>query len=367
MTKQGGRAPGNDGHGYDPAAAALGDLFGNEHADRLEQKSPGLERIKAPVPALGRTAKGLLKAQSAIMDRTGPVTDIDFQHSVFCQTGLPYKPTSARVWERQQGNASLRIEAGSAYDPSARRWVDLSLPHGEKPRLVLIHLNNEALRTGSPVVDVHGSMTAFVRALEIDTNGRNLKAMKDQLGRLAAALIRLALVEDGRAVQVDTKIIGAFDLWFPKDEYQRVLWPSTVRLSDDYFGSLTRHAVPLDHTAVAALKGSALCLDIYAWLAQRLYRVPKNRGQLITWSAMKAQFGAEYGRLDNFRANFIPALRHVLAVYPGAKVTVDEVGVRLFNSLPPVHRRVFRLPKLGPVIDGEAVPVHPPGKRKPRG
>jgi hypothetical protein len=151
------------GYGYDPAAAALGDLFGNEHAEALEQKSPGLERIKAPVPALGRTAKGLLKAQSAIMDRTGPVTDIDFQHSVFCQTGLPYKPTSARVWERQQGNASLRIEAGSAYDPSARRWVDLSLPHGEKPRLVLIHLNNEALRTGSPMVDVHGSMTAFVR------------------------------------------------------------------------------------------------------------------------------------------------------------------------------------------------------------
>jgi hypothetical protein len=367
MTKRGGRAPGNDGHGYDPAAAGLGDLFGNEHADRLEQESPGLERIKAPVPALGRTAKVLLKAHTAIMDRQGPVTDIDFQHTVFCQTSLPYRPTDARIWEREQGNVSLRIEAGSAYDPSVRRWVDLPMPHGEKPRLVLIHLNGEALRTGSPMVDVQDSMTAFIRTLGIDTNGRNLRTMKDQLARLSAAAMRMAITEDGRNVQINTHIVGAFDLWFPKDENQRVLWPTTVRLSDDYFGSLTRHAVPLDHTAVAALKGSALCLDIYAWLAQRLYRVPKNRGQIITWPALKAQFGAEYGRLDNFRANFIPALRHVLAVYPGAKVTVDEVGVRLFNSLPPVHRRVFRLPKIGPVIDGEAVPVPPPGKGKPRG
>jgi hypothetical protein len=356
-----------DGYGYNPAAAALGDLFGNDHADALEQKMPGLERIKAPVPAMGRTAKGLLKAHTAIMDRQGPVTDIDFQHTVFCQTSLPYRPTDARIWEREQGNVLLRIEAGSVYDPSVRRWVDLPMPHGEKPRLVLIHLNGEALRTGSPVVDVQRSMTAFIRTQGIDTNGRNLRTMKDQLGRLAAALIRMAVVEDGRAVQLDAKIIGTFDLWFPKDEHQRVLWPSTVRLSDDYFRSLTRHAVPLDHIAVAALKGSALCLDIYAWLAQRLYRVPKDRGQIITWVALKAQFGAEYGRLDNFRTNFIPALRHVLAVYPGAKVTVDEVGMRLFNSLPPVHRRVFRLPKPGLVIDGEAVPVPPSGKGKSRG
>ena len=44
----------------------------------------------------------------------------------------------------------------------------------------------EALRTGSPDIDVERSLTAFVRALGIDTNGRNLRTLRDQASRLAA-------------------------------------------------------------------------------------------------------------------------------------------------------------------------------------
>ena len=64
------------------------------------------------------------------------------------------------------------IEAGRARHPDTGKWVELPLPHGEKPRLVMLHLNGEALRTGSPIIDVRDSMTAFVQALGIDTNGR---------------------------------------------------------------------------------------------------------------------------------------------------------------------------------------------------
>jgi Plasmid encoded RepA protein len=125
-------------------------------------------------------------------------------------------------------------------------------------------------------------MTAFVRALGVDTNGRNLRTLKDQLGRLAAATIRLAVVEDGRAMQINGQVIGAFDLWFPPDADQRVLWPTTVRLSADYFASLAQHAVPLDSRAVAALAPSAMALDVYTWLAPRLHRMPKDKPQLTT-------------------------------------------------------------------------------------
>ena len=62
----------------------------------------------------------------------------------------------------------------------------------------------------------------------------------------------------------------------PKDADQRVLWPSTVTLSADYFASLQQHAVPLDPRAIAALAGSALALDVYVWLAQRLHRISRQ-------------------------------------------------------------------------------------------
>ena len=98
----------------------------------------------------------------------------------------------------------------------------LGLPYGEKPRLVLIHLATEAVRTGSPVVDVEESMTAFARSLGIETNGQQLRSLKDQLARLAAATVRMGVVEEGRAVQVQTHFVSAFDLWFPKQADQRV-------------------------------------------------------------------------------------------------------------------------------------------------
>ncbi|MCI0460512.1 MAG: hypothetical protein L0Z62_26460, partial [Gemmataceae bacterium] len=114
---------------------------------------------------LTRHQQRLLDTSTAI--RGGPPERIDFLHTVQCQCGIPYNNpgNDVREWDRKQGHASLRIEAGSAIDPRTGDFVHLGLPYGEKPRLVLIHLATEAVRTGSPVVDVEDSMTAFARSL----------------------------------------------------------------------------------------------------------------------------------------------------------------------------------------------------------
>jgi hypothetical protein len=158
---------------------------------------------------LTRKQQRLLDTSVAI--RGDPPGRIDFLHSVQCQCGIPYKNPGDGVleWDRKQGTASLRIEAGSAIDPRTGDFVRLGLPYGEKPRLVLIHLATEAVRTCSPVVDVEGSMTAFARSLGLETNGQQLRALKDQLARLAAATVRMGVVEAGRAVQVNTQFVTA--------------------------------------------------------------------------------------------------------------------------------------------------------------
>src|SRR6266404_9397233 len=176
------------------------------------------------------TALMLTPHQRRLLDaatniRSEPPDRIDFLHTVQCQCGIPYRNPGDGVleWDRRQGNASLRIEAGSAIDPRTGDFVQLGLPYGEKPRLVLIHLATEAVRTGSPVVDVEESMTAFARSLSLETNGQQLKSLKDQLARLAAATVRMGTVEEGRAVQVQTQFVSALELWFPRQADQRVL------------------------------------------------------------------------------------------------------------------------------------------------
>lgn len=287
---------------------------------------------------LSHTTRRLLDAAETL--RRGPPFDLDFLHTVLTQTGLPFRnPGDARTWERQQGGAALRIEAGAVADPRTGGFRSVGVPFGEKARLVLIHLTGEALRTGSPVVEVEDSLTAYVRELGLPTDGRTISTVKEQLARLSAATVRLAYFADGRAAQVNAALVKGLDLWAPRDPRQRVLWPSTVRLSDDYFASIQSHAVPLARPAIRALAHSALALDAYCWLAQRLHRVPSGKPQPVSWSALRDQFGQGFARERDFRRQFRETLRVVLTVYPDARVEDADEGLLLHRSRPPVAPR----------------------------
>ena len=277
---------------------------------------------------------------------TAPPDDLAFSHSVFCQTSLPSArpPNDMLVWEHRQGRTSIRVEAGSAINPQTGEWEQLSLPYGPKPRLLLMHLNSEAVRRQSPVIPVEDSMTAFFRRLMGRTqDGRQVKMLKAQLSALAAAQFRLGITNGDSALQVDTKVVGAFNLWFEKDDNQRILWPATLKLSLDYFDSLNRFAVPLDERAIAALAHSALALDLYCWLAQRLHRIPVGKPQFVPWISMFDQFGQGYKHLRFFRRDFLKFLAQVKAVYPDARLTDDGRGLTLETSPPPVAKRMVAL------------------------
>ena len=132
---------------------------------------------------------------------TSPPEDLSFQHSVLTQCSLPVgKPADGvLVWERQQGRARLRVEAGSALNPKTGHYVQLPLPYGPKARLLLIHLNTEAVRRQSPIIPIEATMTAFFRRLMGDgtktQDGRTSNLLKAQLSALAAATFRMGIAK----------------------------------------------------------------------------------------------------------------------------------------------------------------------------
>jgi hypothetical protein len=318
-----------------------------------------LRQIKGPTPIQKRIIEAAAEAEPP------DARSILYQHTVLCQTCLPYRDPGAdvRTWERFNGNVHLELSAGKAMHPEQGRLVPIPLPFGPKCRLVLMHINQRALQTRSSHIEVEDSLTAFVRrVLKLDPKGRNIRMVKDQLTRLSAASITLGMTRQTPTGNLATTghlhVIEHFEVWFPKDERQRVFWPSMVDLSPTYFESLLAHAVPLNESHIAALSHSAMALDIYAWLAQRLCRVPPGKGAFISWAALYGQFGQGYNRLNNFRAAFRTALREVLAVYRNATITEDQrkpprlalqgstpvwrepalKGLTLHHSLPPVPR-----------------------------
>lgn len=319
----------------DPAQLNLGGIIANLPAIKAARKAHTLSRVH----------RRLIEPIELTEQDNGP--RLSFQHTVFCQTGLPYRNPGddVRLWERQQGATVLQVQAGQVANPATRAMMKVGLPWGAKPRLILAHLNAEAIKRQSPIIEVENSLSAFVKRIRGFQHGREIRAFKEQLTRLSAATVRLACFRtEQEAEQINAQIITKFNLWLHKDERQRVLWPSTITLSLDYFESLLLHAVPLNEPDLAALAHSAMGIDIYQWLAQRLHRVNPNRPAFIQWPALKLQFGLGYGRMSDFKPVFRVALRQVQARYKAARIEIDGYGMRLHNSPPPVAKRLVMLP-----------------------
>jgi hypothetical protein len=277
-----------------------------------------------------------------------PDTDpgIIYQHSVLCHTGLPYRNPGdeRRRWCAKNGFVTLEIEAGRVYDHRVGGFVDVGLPFGPKPRLVLYHLSAEALRTGLAVISLESTLTSFIkRTLGLDAHGRNIQAIREQLTRLAAADFRIGRGDRGSSVTVNGRILNGLTLWTPQDANHRLLWPTEVKFSQEFFESLTRHAVPLNETAVSRLSHNAMALDIYAWLAQRLHRIEPGKCPCIPWGALAQQFGGGYAEVRAFRRVFKRTLSQVKVVYPDARFELRADGMRLTHSRPPIPRRLLVL------------------------
>ena len=112
--------------------------------------------LPEPLP-LSRVTQRFLRASEAIA--LEEIESITFQHTVLCQTSLPYRPVCERQWLRRNGNILLLVKAGEVLAEDGRTFTEVPLPHGSRARLVLMYLNREAVRQHSPCVEVDRSLT----------------------------------------------------------------------------------------------------------------------------------------------------------------------------------------------------------------
>ena len=260
--------------------------------------------------------------------------EIIYQHSLFCQVALPRRRPEGRTFERSYRNGSVCMEAGKLWD--GRQWIEQPLPAGPKPRLALMHIHSQAIKTRSPYVDLGRSCAEFLDRLGLNTDGGSTyRLFKREMKALAACRLTLGYTESDKIITLNTQPISRFEAWLTNEDSAPVLWPATLRLSQEYFESLQEHAVPLDPRAVSGLAHSAMALDIYSFLARRLHSLQKP--VKVTWHQFHAQFGQEYKDWRSFKKEFLINFRAATTVYLDAKVETVTGGLLLKPSLPPVH------------------------------
>ena len=300
-----------------------------------------------------RTTNRLLDgmaAQDAAVQLYGEqaVNDIRFLHVVLAQCGLPYKnPGNLPMYVRKNGSTTLALTPGALMHPKTGEMALQGLPYGPKPRLLMIHLCTEAIRSQAAEINIGDSMSAFMQDLGLAVTGGqrgSITSFKEQMNRLAASRMQFGRSGEGHAsTRNPAPVIQEYDIWFPRNASQRMLWPTTVTLSTPFFESLLESALPLDPYAIRSLQSSSMALDVYTWLAHRLWRIPSDKPCAVSWVALKSQFGTEYGETPNgrknFRQDFREALKSVRLVYKDAKVAETRDGrLELRGSKPPVPR-----------------------------
>ena len=169
--------------------------------------------------------------------------DPQFLHAVLCQLGLPRNPTPSKTFERKSGRAHLSLQAGRTFN--GLKFVDQPLPSGTRPRLVLINLCSEAVRTRDRTVNIGGSVREFLRRLNIDPGGKSMAQFRKQMLALSCCRMTLGMMTANGPAQVNAEPIEGFQAWHTDEDGQQTLWPGYIRLTEKFFESLMEHAVPL--------------------------------------------------------------------------------------------------------------------------
>jgi Plasmid encoded RepA protein len=233
------------------------------------------------------------------------VSRIGITHAGYAMTSLPHKRIEQDVWRRKGHLTTLLVVSGHT-----SMGKPVGVPYGSVARLILLYLQTEAVRTGSPEVELARSMHAWMARLGVARGGMNYRTVSEQARRISAC--RLTFFKDlggglegrhnGAFVQDAISMSGVYG------DGQGSLWQDRVRLDDGFWRSLIEHPVPVRGEAVRSIGGRSLAFDLYIWLAYRLHSL--SRSVPVTWAALHSQFGAGFKAVRQFK----PVLRDAMLV-----------------------------------------------------
>lgn len=267
---------------------------------------------------------------------------LGFAFSGWAQCALPHRRLAPDArWEIAGERVRLVVEPGLHPSSPDGPMEHIGVPYGSVARLILLFLQTEALRTNSREVELGGSLRQWLSKIGASIGGSNARAVRDQAERISRCRLTFHIQGSGKVGLVNQSIVDRALFIDDSNTRQGKLSLETAKLSEGFFEQLKRHPVPLEEAAIRAISNNPAALDAYLWLAYRLHVLTSDK--LITWKALKSQFGGGYKELFHFKPRFTQALALATAVYPAAKIDIIEQGVILKPSRPPVAPRILAL------------------------
>lgn len=256
---------------------------------------------------------------------------LGFTYSGFALTSLPHKPQVENIWRREGHNLTMLLQGG--VDRTGR---SLGVPYGSYARFILLFLQSEAVKSGSREIKLGRSMRVWLGNMGLSIGGTTYRLVNEQARRISGCSLTFYTDRDNKEVMRRGGFVDGSITMADAMTDQPMLWQERVLLNEEFYQAMRAHPVPLSETALRAIGPRSMVIDIYIWLAYRLHAL---KGDVeVSWLSLNAQFGAGYSRLRDFRSGFLKGLELALAVYPEARVSIDERGVILRPSRPAIAK-----------------------------
>lgn len=264
---------------------------------------------------------------------------IGISYSGFCLTSLPHKKLADdEVWQRRGHRVTLLVEPGTMRNGNT--VVKFGVPFGSRARMILLYLQTQAIRTGSREIELGKSMRSWMERMGIAVGGETTRALREQAARISACSLKFFWDGEDSESWARGAIVSA-GLRFKdttEHNHHNQPWDDRVVLDETFWRALRDHPVPLQETAIRELAHRSLALDVYIWLAWRCHEL--KRPVDISWPALNAQFNTTGRPLKHFKPLFADAIRAATAAYPACRLEVEERGVTLHPSRPPILKLV---------------------------
>lgn len=305
---------------------------------KIVKNQPDKKKLKKQPLGSLLPATFLQRSQIGMEMAANPVdpADVGFSTRAMVQANMPHSDPKTDVWIRQNGDFTLTIQSDVEVDLKTGKTKPTGIPYGTIPRLVLIYLCSEAIRTKSRTISLGDNLTSFLGELGMRNQGGkrgDITRFKEQMRRLVSSRIKFQYRTDSHEAAFNATIVKKyFFFWDEKNPDQSTLFRSEITLDADFFEEIIKSKVPLHLKAVAALKNNALGLDLYMWLTYRQSRLTK--AAFIKWSDLMQQVGSDYAKVNDFQKKAKNVLFEIQALWKDFTFETKRGGFIIYPSGP---------------------------------
>ena len=297
----------------------------------------------------------LIKTAQEIRQEPADERPVAFLSTSLIQCTLPHRnPGNVAFWRRTNNQHTLIIQPGLN-----SKGESFGIPWGSLPRLLLIWIVTEAIRTQTRRLELGNSLTEFLRKLELDPYSRGkrspAKRLRSEIEKLLACKITSYWHMQAGSITgertEEAQVARSRELWWDAGgQNQTILWGSWIELSADFYAAIMDSNVPCNMRAIRALRRSPLAIDLYMltnWIGANLTQ-RGQRSHFLSWHMLASQLGGEYKTLDDLKKNVQDAMRKISQIHPDlrfsykvrrTKTGILEGGLILYPSAPAIPRK----------------------------